>query len=336
MKRYTTPGALGLLKPLQNWLSDPEVSEILLNKPGEIYIEKKGQLQRYTVPALNLSLLIHLFQLIANENHQEISESKPLLAGNLADGSRIQLVFPPTARYPTFAIRRKVIQNMGLAEYEKKGFYQHVVMFTQRERSTIELSEKERVLQHAYRTENWPLFIREALALKKNIVISGGTSSGKTTFLTACLRQIPETERILLLEDTREVQISHPNQVNLLSYKNEQGLANVSMQDLVQCALRLRPDRIILGEIRGREILDFLGASSTGHEGSITSIHASNPQIALMRMKQLYKQNNVPSMTDEDILQEIHTVVDIIIQLTKGTRGRYVQSIYYKDGLSGE
>lgn len=335
MKRYTTPGALGLLKPLQNWLSDPEVSEILLNKPEEVYIEKRGQLQRYTVPELNLSLLIHLFQLIANENHQEISERKPLLAGNLADGSRIQLVFPPTARYPTFAIRRKVIQNSCLADYEKKGFYQHAVVFTQRGQST-ESSAKERVLQHAYRTENWSLFIREALILKKNIVISGGTSSGKTTFLTTCLRQIPETERILLLEDTREVHIPHPNQVNLLSYKNEQGLANVSMQDLVQCALRLRPDRIILGEIRGCEILDFLGASSTGHEGSITSIHASNPQIALMRMKQLYKQNNVPSMSDDDILQEIHAVVDVIIQLTKGSASRYMQSIYYKDGLLGE
>lgn len=106
------------------------------------------------------------------------------------------------------------------------------------------------------------------------------------------------------------------------------------MQDLVQCCLRLRPDRIILGEIRGREILDFLGASSTGHEGSLTSIHANNPRIAFMRMKQLYKQNNVPSMSDQDIFHEINEVVDIIIQVGKGANGRHVQSVYYKQGSS--
>ena len=104
------------------------------------------------------------------------------------------------------------------------------------------------------------------------------------------------------------------------------------MQDLVQCCLRLRPDRIIVGEVRGREILDFLSASSTGHEGSFTSIHANNPRIAFMRMTQLYKQNNVPSMSDQDILREINKVVDIIIQVGKGAQGRHIQSVYYKYG----
>lgn len=332
MKNYTTPGSAGLLKPLKKWLQDPEVSEILLNKPEEVYIEKVGVLKRYSVHEFNLPLLMHLFQLIANENRQEINETKPLLSGSLQDGSRIQLVFPPTARYPTFAIRRKVIQNICLSDYEKHNFYQQTVALVDHRRRAVPLLETEHVLQQAYREKNWPCFVRKALALKKNIVISGSTSSGKTTFLSACLREIPKSERILLLEDTREVHIPHPNQVSLLSHKNEQGFAKVSMQDLVQCALRLRPDRIILGEIRGREILDFLGASLTGHAGSITSIHANNPHVALMRMKQLYKQNNVPSMSDEDIRQEINQVVDIIIQLTKGPTGRYVQSIYYKDG----
>ena len=163
-------------------------------------------------------------------------------------------------------------------------------------------------------------------------MISGGTSSGKTTFLNACLRHIPIDERILLLEDVREIDTPHPNQVSLLASKGDQGLSKISMQDLVQCCLRLRPDRIIVGEIRGKEVLDFLGACSTGHEGSLTSIHANNPRVALMRMTQLYKQNNVPSMSDQDIMREINEVVDIIVQVGKGTKGRLVQSVYYKYG----
>jgi len=103
------------------------------------------------------------------------------------------------------------------------------------------------------------------------------------------------------------------------------------MQDLLQCSLRLRPDRIIVGEIRGREVLDFIGACSTGHEGTLTSIHANDPKGVFMRMAQLYKLNNVPAMSEQEILNEIHSVVDIVVQLAKGPKGRFVQSIYYKE-----
>lgn len=323
------PNSTGLLEPLKRWLMDREISEILLNKPGEIYIEKRGVLQRVDVPAFNQRTVMRLFQLIANENCQEISEKKPLLSGSLRDGSRIQIVLPPTARHLTLSIRRKVIRNFSLDDYEKINFYQQVTSFDMKGNPFLQLGD-EKQLVLLYKKKNWSNFIKRAIELKKNIVISGGTSSGKTTFLNACLRHIPLNERIILLEDAREIDIPHPNQVSLLSHKGDQGLAKVSMQDLVQCCLRLRPDRIIIGEIRGREILDFLGASSTGHEGSLTSIHANNPHIALMRMTQLYKQNNVPSMSDQDILREINEVVDIIVQVGKGPSGRHVQSIYYK------
>jgi type IV secretion system protein VirB11 len=168
--------------------------------------------------------------------------------------------------------------------------------------------------------------------MKKTIVISGGTSSGKTTFLNACLRQISLDERLVILEDTREIDTPHPNQLQLLASKGEQGVAKVTMQDLVQASLRLRPDRIIVGEIRGREILDFLAAASTGHDGSMTSIHANNPEIAFMRMAQMYKLNNVPSMTDDDIYRELKAVIDVIVQLEKAAEGRQVQSIFYRYG----
>lgn len=131
------------------------------------------------------------------------------------------------------------------------------------------------------------------------------------------------------MEDTREIEAPHQNQVNLVTVKGE---AEINMQTLLQCCLRLRPDRTIIGEIRGKEILDFIGACSTGHAGSITSLHANNPKLAFMRMTQLYKQNQVPSMTDAEILNELHAVIDVIIQLEKTSIGRKVQSLYYKYG----
>ena len=326
------PSSEGLLAPIAPWLEDKAVSEILLNKPGEIYVEKAGELQRFDVPEFNERAISMLFQLIANENKQTISEKKPLLSASLKDGSRVQVVLPPTAKHHTLSIRRKVVRHLTLADYDQLQFYNHAENFDVHGDHFSQLCEDEKQLTQLYQKKAWDTFIRRAIDLKKNIVISGGTSSGKTTFLNACLRQIPMTERILLLEDTREIDIPHPNQVSLLASKGDQGLATVSMQDLVQCCLRLRPDRIIVGEIRGKEILDFLGACSTGHEGSLTSIHANNPRVALMRMTQLYKQNNVPSMSDQDILREINEVVDVIIQVGKTATGRAVHSIYYKYG----
>ncbi len=323
------PNAAGLLAPLAPWLKDENVSEILMNKPGEVYIEKSGQFKRYSVPELNERAVTMLFQLIANENQQQLNASSPLLSASLADGSRVQLVLPPTAKFHTLAIRRKVVQQLSLTAYEESRFYRYAKSFAIQDNQQ-HLSEDEKQLHQLYQQQAWGPFVRLAIDLKKNIVISGGTSSGKTTYLNACLQHIPLHERLLLLEDAREITTPHPNQVSLLASKGQQGLANVTMQDLVQCCLRLRPDRIIIGEIRGKEILDFLGACSTGHAGSITSIHANNPRIALMRMTQLYKQNNVPAMSDDDIMHEINQVVDVIIQLEKTAQGRQVQSIYYK------
>lgn len=326
------PSSVGLLEPLDPWLQDTKVSEILLNQPGEVYVEKEGKLNRFDVPSLNERAVQMLFQLIANENAQELSAKKPLLSASLQDGSRVQIVLPPTAKTHTLSIRRKVVRNFSLDDYDDLNFYKYAAPFDVNCDHFSQLGDDEKQLVLLYQQKEWDAFIRRAIELKKNVVISGGTSSGKTTYLNACLRHIALDERILLLEDAREIDIPHPNQVSLLASKGDQGLAAVSMQDLVQCCLRLRPDRIIVGEIRGKEVLDFLGACSTGHEGSLTSIHANNPRVALMRMTQLYKQNNVPSMSDQDIMREINEVVDVIIQVGKVPGGRSVQSVYYKYG----
>ncbi len=320
----------GLLAPLLPWFLDAEVSEIMLNRPKEIIIEKQGRMKKVDLPELNENMLNNLFQLIANENNQEISEKKPLLSGSLLDGSRIQLVKSPTSQYDAFSIRRQVVKNFGLNDYKKSNFYQKAKAFDINTQSYDALPDSEKELITLFYLKNWDEFIKRAILFRKNIVISGGTSSGKTTYLNACLSEIDLNDRVIILEDTREINIAHHNKLNLLVTQNDQGLSKVSMQDLVQCTLRLRPDRIIMGEIRGREIMDFVSASSTGHEGSMTTIHANNPKIAFMRMTQMYKLNNVPSMSDADIMQELKEVIDIIIQINKTTKGRLAHSIYYK------
>lgn len=326
------PGSEGLLSPFMPWLQDKKVSEILVNKPQEVFIEKQGIMTRHDLPVLTGSHLRRLFTFIANENGQTLSECLPLLSGNLYDGSRVQLVIPPAAQHFTLSIRRKSIRQLTLAEYGETPFFESAKAFRLSDKNADLQEAEEKILRDLYHQQQWAAFIAQAIALKKNIVVSGGTSSGKTTFLNACIQEIPHEERIITLEDTFELEPPHLNCVRLLAPKKTSDMeSGVCMQDLVQCALRLRPDRLLMGEIRGKEILDFVSACATGHEGSLTSIHANNPRIALMRMIQLYKLNNVPSMRDEAILQELQSVIDIIVQLKKTEAGRVVSSVYYKD-----
>jgi type IV secretion system protein VirB11 len=330
---HFAPGSTGLLAPLQRWLDDKKVSEILINKPAQVFVERDGQMQQYTVPELDNLHLKRLFALIVNENGQLLNESSPLLSGNLASGERVQLVIPPVAKHYTLSIRKSSIARMSLDEYKTGTFYEKAKPFLATEDSAL-LTHEDKELLKLYQSQAWADFIALAILAKKTMVISGETSSGKTTFLNACCHHIPSHERLITLEDTYEVNLPHANYVNLLSPKRISEGNVVTMQDLVQCSLRLRPDRLIMGEIRGREILDFVSSCTTGHEGSITTIHASNPHIAFMRMTQLYKLNNVPSMRDEDILRELHAAIDIIIQLKKLPEGRRVTWVYFKQASS--
>lgn len=316
------PGVSGLLEPLHTYLNDEAVSEILINKPEEVFIEKNGDMLQIHDKRLTSSFLRRLFLMMANSNQQVLSENTPILSGNLPDGSRIQCVIPPASLHETLSIRKFSLKVMRFEDYETQGFFEGGFNRQTNQTQLLEL----------YQQKAWQSFLRLAIQLKKTILISGATSSGKTTFLNACVNEIPQDERLITLEDTYEIALSHPNIVRLKALKPlGDKVLNLTMQDLVQASLRLRPDRIIMGEIRGREVFDFIAASSTGHNGSIATIHADSPKGAFRRMAQLYKLNHVPSMTEEDIYQLLHDAIDVIVQLKKTPDGRKLVEVYYKD-----
>lgn len=328
IKARCSPGSNGLLRPLSEFLEDTQVSELLINKPQEVYIEREGLLQRVDMPILTTQYLRRLFILLANENKQTLSDSSPILSGNLIDGSRVQLVIPPASLYETLSIRKFTLKQLSFEDYNERGFFS----FTQAVNLDKTSHDKDDSnLLRLYHAKEWSKFIRQAILDKKNVIISGGTSSGKTTFLNSCLEQIPRDERIITLEDTYEIDIPHNNLVRLKALKpTGESIAGITMQDLVQATLRLRPDRIIMGEIRGKEIFDFVSACSTGHSGALATIHANNPRVAFMRMAQLYKLNQVAGMQEADIYKILHEVVDVVVQLQKTAEGRRLVEVYYK------
>jgi type IV secretion system protein VirB11 len=176
-------------------------------------------------------------------------------------------------------------------------------------------------------------FIKEAIKNKKNVIVSGGTSTGKTTFVNAALKEIPEMERIITVEDAREIKLDHIlNRVHLLASKGGQGLAKVTTQDLIEACLRLRPDRIIVGELRGAEAFSFLRAVNTGHPGSISTLHADTPQLALEQLILMVMQAGL-GITRDQIANYVENVIHVIIQLKRGKGGkRFVSEIYFKEG----
>lgn len=317
------------LAPLKPFFEQAGVSEISVNKPGEIWVEIGGDMERHEIPELDLEHLKSLGRLVAQYGEQHISEETPILSATLPQGFRIQVVFPPAVEpsYIAMSIRKATTVNLDLDQYEAIGAFQSTIV--RREANPIDL-ELRKLLDAGSIKD----FIKKAILAKKNIIISGGTSTGKTTFLNAALKVIPPTERIITCEDAREIMIPHiPNRVHLLASKGGQGRAKVNMQDLIEACLRLRPDRLMLGELRGREAFSFMRAVNTGHPGSISTLHADTPDLAIEQLVLMIMQADL-GITREQIKSYIENVVNIIVQLKRGERGmRYVSEVYFKEGL---
>ena len=319
------------LLPFKEIFAEDGVNELMINKPGEVWVEKKGDLRVEEVPEIDIDHLLGLGRLVAQSTDQRISEEFPLLSATLPNGYRIQVVFPPAVEpnMAAFAIRKGSTMHLTLDKYAEMGAFDDT--------STEGLTDENDVILADYINKgNIKEFIRHAVRCKKNIIISGGTSTGKTTFTNAALGEIPQEERLITVEDAREVLLpQHKNRVHLLASKGGQGRAKVTTQDLIEACLRLRPDRIIVGELRGAEAFSFLRAINTGHPGSISTLHADAPAMALEQLKLMVMQAGL-GMPPEEIKKYILNVVDIVVQLKRGGGGRrYVSEIYFK-GIRGK
>ena len=299
------------LAPFREWLTRDTVTEILVNKPGEVWIEDAAQpgMQRVERADIDDKLIQRLAEQVARISHQGINREHPLLGATLPDGARIQFCGPPaTRKHWALAIRRHRQLDLPLDAYDAGP------LLTRDEHDMPDPVEQ-------------PIpFLRAAIKARKTILISGGTSTGKTTFLNAMLAEIPRDERVVLVEDTPELKFPGANGVGLVAVKGELGEAKVTANELLQSALRLRPDRIVLGELRGAESVSFLRAINTGHPGSFSTIHANSVRGALEQLSLMVMQTGI-GLTRSDTIAYASSVIDVIVQLDRAEGKRGISAI---------
>jgi type IV secretion system protein VirB11 len=313
-----------LLSPLNFWLNDPDVSEIMMNRPGEIYVEKKGRITRHAVVGLHALHAMRLLQMIASENKKVFDTNVPLLSGQLHDQSRIQAILPPVSKTVCFSIRKHTRQvrtweSLLVADYFELG--------------SKKASEAKDSLSLLLKNKAWVSFLRAALISRKTILISGETGSGKTTLLGALLSAVRRDERVIVLEDTPELPLSKQNNLSLLARDDDFLVKPVTLSDLLCASLRLRPDRLVLGELRSGEAYDFIAACQTGHGGSMATIHAATPLMALERLTQLYLLRSGSAFPLALLRNLIANTIDVVIQLSRQGGLPRMTAIYYQGVL---
>jgi type IV secretion system protein VirB11 len=267
--------------------------------------------------------LWRLARQVASVTHQGISREHPLLAARLPDGARVQVVAPPATRGPiAVAIRRHISADMALGDYAAQGAFVET-------RGSEATDPAQAELARSYEAEEWSAFLSAAVKARKTILVSGGTSTGKTTFLNALLREIEPAERLILIEDTPELVLRQENAVGLVAVRGQLGEAQITAEDLLVASLRMRPDRIIMGELRGAEAFTFLRAVNTGHPGSLTTIHADSPERAVEQLALIVLQAGV-QMRREDVVGYAERVVDVIVQLERRAGVRRVSRVVWR------
>ena len=309
------------LSVLAPYLKRPDVTDLYINRPEELWVETLGgKIERHDVSALNEATIERLIGQVAAYAHQGINRESPLLSASLPDGARIQVVAPPATRGPiAIAVRKQVMADMTLDDYTASGAFNAVRPNGQNE----EIRDKLKALREE---GAFAELLRLAVKARLNILISGGTAVGKTTFLNALIREVPLQERLVVIEDTQEVLLPHPNSVSMLAARNALGEADVSMEDLLSASLRMRPDRIILGELRGPEALTFLRAVNTGHPGSITTIHADSPERAVEQLALLILQAGT-KLSRSDVQGYVRSSIDVFVQLRRVDGERVITQV---------
>ncbi|TGP21381.1 MULTISPECIES: P-type DNA transfer ATPase VirB11 [unclassified Mesorhizobium] len=318
------------LEPLKPFLDDPRVVEISINRPGHVYVERLGDehMAFFSLPELTTAEIVNIGERVAASTNQFISPASPVLSAALPTGERIQVVLPPAApEGGAVSLRKQVVSDFSLDDYRDRGAFERVSV------AVGGVNDVDRELIELLRKEDIYGFIRSAIVNRVSILVSGGTSSGKTTFLNACLKSVDERERIITLEDTRELFPPQPNAVHLLASKGDQGTASVTIQSLLEASLRMRPDRLFVGEVRGSEAFSFLRAINTGHPGSMTTVHADTPLGAYEQLAMMVLQSGLSAAYPKaDLISYIRSVIPIVIQLRRDGGRRGVSEIFFARG----
>lgn len=307
------------LAPIAPLLAQGDVTDLYVNGHGAAWVERLGgAAERHDVPLLTEEWLWQLTQQIARESHQGISRAEPLLSATLPDGTRVQVVAPPATRSGfAIAFRRQVTRAFTLADLNRTAMFDDVA---------DDAADPDADLHALRRAGDHAGFLAAAVARRKTIVVAGGTSSGKTTFVNALLREVPAHERLVAIEDSAELDLPHANAVGLIAARGRLGESGVGAEELLQATLRLRPDRILLGEIRGGEALTFLHAINTGHPGSLTTVHADTPDRAIDQIAMLALQGGA-RVEGAALRAYIERLIDVVVQLERGPKGRRVRAI---------
>ena len=298
------------LGPLEPLLADPTISDILVNSHKKIYIERRGKIEATNVTFKDDEHLMRVIERIVSSVGRRIDESSPMVDARLQDGSRVNAIIPPLAiDGPVLSIRRFGAEPLRMSA----------------------------LVQNNALTKDIADMLEMCVNARLNVLISGGTGAGKTTLLNALSAYIPENERIVTIEDSAELQLQQPHVVRLETRPpNVEGRGEVSQRDLVRNALRMRPDRIVIGEVRGGEAIDMLQAMNTGHDGSLTTVHANTPRDALSRLETMIQMTGM-RLSDRAMRQQVASALNLVVQVARLSDGsRRVTSISEITGMEGE
>ncbi len=296
--------------PIQDLLDRPDVSEIMVNGSNNIFVERSGRLERTARSFESNEHLLAVIDRMVRSSGRRVDQSSPMVDARLPDGSRLNVVLPPLAvDGPSLTIRKFTAKHLTSADLVSRGA----------------LSQQAADV------------LSTAVSMRLNIIVSGGTGTGKTTMLNMLSSHIGRSERVITIEDAVELQLDMPNIIRLEARPaNTEGAGAVTIRDLVRNSLRMRPDRIVVGEVRGAEALDMLQAMNTGHDGSLSTLHANSPRDALRRLETMVLLSGV-ELPLRAIREQVVSAVDLIVQLSRdASGGRYVSSITEVVGLEGD
>jgi len=316
-----------LLSPLAMFLDDKSLYEVIVNRPGQVLTEGPGGWRTYDAPELTFEKLMRLARAVASFSHQSIDERRPILSATLPGDERIQIVIPPATLKGTVSItiRKPSSVDFTLDDLEDRQF------FANTRTSETDATPDDHELRTLYHERRFREFLRQAVISRKNIIISGATGSAKTTLSKALIKHIPENERIISMEDTPELIIPQMNNVRLFYSKDRQGLSHAGPKELLESSLRMRPDRILLQELRDGTAFYYIRNVNSGHPGSITTVHADSVALAFEQLALLIKESDAGRDIERaEVLNLLKGSIDVVVQCKRVGGTFRASEVYFR------